>query len=151
MKIEPDWAKRRWLDFRQGHNLYLAFALSLMNFVVIAYVLALERVPLLNQLFPTIWTWIIFFITVYIPLAIILGHFHKKQQLATDQSELALHNPVTMFQMRRFDDISEAIEKICQRLDIQDISIPKWKDSGNDQSKVETRGLAKRKVINIDK
>ena len=127
-KKSIEWVKRRWFDLRSGHNFYLAFMMAVMNFVIISYALVLERVPVLNTIFPSMWIWIFFFIAVYIPASIMIGYFHKHTQLPTDQTEFALHNPVTMFQMKRLDEIAESIEKICQRLDIQGVEITRWKD-----------------------
>ena len=32
-----NWLKRRWLDFRNGHGIYLIFFLTLAQFVIIQY------------------------------------------------------------------------------------------------------------------
>ncbi|MGH9921799.1 MAG: hypothetical protein ACRD38_03505 [Nitrososphaerales archaeon] len=116
------------MDLRSGHTAYLAFILSIMNFVILSYVLALERMPILNQIFPTMWMWAVFYILVYIPAAMIIGHFHRHGQLHAEHVEQTLRNPVTIFELKRLDELAEAIEKICQRLSIEGIEIQKWKD-----------------------
>jgi len=130
--------RRWWLDLKQGHNFYIAFVLSLLNFIIISYSLALERLPLLNQIFPNMWMWVAFFIVTYIPLTITLGHFHRQEQLPTEQNESALQNPVTMFQMKRIDDIAETLEKICQRLDIKDVIGLEMLNKGIDIAKLNS-------------
>lgn len=122
------WVRRRWLDLRSGHTVYLAFILGMMNFIILSYALALERVPFLNQIFSSMWMWAVFYILVYIPAAMVIGYFHRHGQLPAEQVEHTLRNPVTIFQLKRLDELAEAIEKICQRLNIEGIEIQKWKD-----------------------
>ena len=40
-----NWFRRRWLDFRQGHSIYLVFIITFANFITIQYKLVLEKVP----------------------------------------------------------------------------------------------------------
>ena len=46
MKIRANrYFRRRWLDFRNGHSIYLVFLLNLVNFVLIVYNFAIIKVP----------------------------------------------------------------------------------------------------------
>jgi hypothetical protein len=87
------WFQRRWQDFRNGHSVYLSFALTFINFTVITFTLAVDRLPFLKELFPNMWHWAIFFICAYIPSAIIAGHFHMKKQVPREQEQLMDNNP----------------------------------------------------------
>ena len=52
MKYKKDnsWFRRRWLDFRQGHSIYLVFIMTFANFIAIQYKLVLEQIPVANTL-----------------------------------------------------------------------------------------------------
>ena len=42
--MKNGWLRRRWLDFRFGHSIYLIFALSFINFILIFHRLLIERI-----------------------------------------------------------------------------------------------------------
>ncbi len=85
--------QRRWYDFRVGHAVYLIFALSFGNFILISYRLLIERVPILNEFFSSLWYFVIIFILAYVPLSIILGAWHRKTQLRVEQDIVTRQNP----------------------------------------------------------
>ena len=43
--LEKIGIKRRWLDFRNGHSIYLVFLLTLVNFILIVYNFAILKIP----------------------------------------------------------------------------------------------------------
>ena len=88
------WINRRWYEFRAGHGSYLVFGLTFGNFILIAYRLLIEQVPELNTLFPHLYEFTFVFILAYAPLAVIIGHWHRKTQLATETSLYFLSNPL---------------------------------------------------------
>jgi len=77
--------RRRWYDFRMGHMTYLIFALSFANFILISHRLLIERVPILNEYFSSLWFFAIIFIIAYIPTSIFLGAWHRRTQLRVEQ------------------------------------------------------------------
>ena len=79
-----NWIKRRWAELRYGHSIYLGFAFSFFNFLLITYRLLVEQVPFLENVFPTLIIYFIVALIIYIPLAIVVGHFHRTRQLKTD-------------------------------------------------------------------
>ena len=91
-----EFLKRRWLEFRWGHTIYLGFLLSMINFIVITYTLLIERIGFFKELFPRLSLYIIFFIIIYPPLAILMGYLHRKKQLKTEQFLIGMMNPYTM-------------------------------------------------------
>ncbi len=99
--MRSNWIKRRWFDFRQGHSLYLIFVLTFSNFVLIFHRLLIERVPALEQIFSNLWMFIAVFVLAYIPVAILVGAWHKKKQLRIDQEYQIRENPMLakMFRM----------------------------------------------------
>src|SRR5687768_9887330 len=90
---DPLWLRRRWLDFRNGHSIYLIFLMSFMQFIVVTYTLAIERLTILEQLFPSMWTWGMMFLAAYLPAAIVIGHLHRKFQIPTETRQLHDANP----------------------------------------------------------
>jgi hypothetical protein len=87
-----NWLKRRWLDFRNGHGIYLVFLMTFANFVTIQYQLLIDRVPVLNSVFSNIWIFSIIFIIIYLPLGMIIGYWHRKNQFSVEQEALFSQN-----------------------------------------------------------
>ena len=77
--------RRRWYDFRNGHSLYLIFLLSFSNFILISHILLIERVTFLEQIFANLWFFVIVFILIYLPVAVLIGHWHKRTQIRVEQ------------------------------------------------------------------
>jgi hypothetical protein len=88
------WLRRRWLDFRNGHSIYLIFAMTFANFITIQYKLLIDKVPSLDWLFNSIWIFAIIFIAIYVPLGIIIGYWHRKSQWTVEQEALFRENKV---------------------------------------------------------
>ncbi len=85
--------RRRWYDFRLGHGLYLIFALSFVNFILITHRLLIERVPILNEYFSSLWFFAIIFVLAYIPISTIIGVWHRRTQLRVEQDIVTRQNP----------------------------------------------------------
>jgi len=92
--ISSDWFRRRWLDFRNGHSIYLVFAMTFANFITIQYQLLIDKLPLSAGIFSSIWIFAITFILFYVPLSIILGFWHRKSQWKVEQDALFRENKV---------------------------------------------------------
>jgi len=74
-----DWFKRRWWEFRQGHNVYLSFILGFIQFILIFY----AYLPQLHVYF-TLTLFAIVFLPSYGLAATILGHWHVKNIVPTE-------------------------------------------------------------------
>ena len=61
-KRDSNWFRRRWLDFRNGHSIYLIFIMTFANFVTIQYSLLIDKIPAINSIFNNIWTFAFVFI-----------------------------------------------------------------------------------------
>lgn len=92
--ISSDWFRRRWLDFRNGHSIYLVFAMTFANFITIQYQLLIDQLPYLEGIFNSIWIFAITFILFYVPLSIVLGYWHRKSQWKVEQDALFRENKV---------------------------------------------------------
>ena len=92
--MAKNWLRRRWFDFRNGHTIYLVFLLTFSNFVLIFHRLLVERVNFLNEIFSDLWFFIIMFALAYMPVAVLVGHWHKKTQLQVEQEMYTRQNPL---------------------------------------------------------
>lgn len=92
--MKRGWMRRRWFDFRQGHSVYLIFLLSFSNFILIFHRLLVERVEILNVIFSELWMFVVVFILAYIPIAIVIGAWHRRTQLKVDAEVAIRQNPL---------------------------------------------------------
>ncbi len=100
-----------WVYFRSGHGTYLVYTTALTNFVLIFYRLLVEQVSVFNTIFPSLTIFVITFLVLYIPVAILVGRWHFKTQLETDFVESTKYNPPLL-------KIIENQEKIMKHLKI---------------------------------
>lgn len=103
--MDKNWIKRRWFDFRNGHSLYLIFALTGANFILIFHRLLIERIPALNEIFGNLWFFALIFIIAYIPISVVVGVWHRKYQLKIDAEQSIKQNPVWAKFFRTLIDI----------------------------------------------
>lgn len=94
MVNRANWARRRWLDFRQGHTIYLAFLMTFANFITIQYALLVDRIPTLNSVFSNLWIFAAVFVAAYFPISILVGYWHRKSQWKIEQDALFNENVV---------------------------------------------------------
>ena len=92
--ISSDWLRRRWLDFRNGHSIYLIFVMTFANFITIQYQLLIDKLPYWGGFFNSIWIFAILFIMLYVPMGIIIGYWHRKSQWKVEQDALFRENKV---------------------------------------------------------
>ena len=88
-----------------GHNTYLIFTLTGANFVLIFHRLFIERVPVLAETFSNLWVFALAFLSVYVPCALIIGHWHKKTQLKVDAEQQIRRNTLQAQMFRVMIDI----------------------------------------------
>jgi uncharacterized membrane protein YraQ (UPF0718 family) len=123
-KRRNSWVRRRWLDFRQGHTIYLVFAMTFLNFITIQYALLIDRVPVLSSVF-SMWTFAIIFLVAYVPLAIVIGYWHRKSQWKIEQEAMFSENVVQAFMINLVEgkvteeereEMREMLKKIIKKL-----------------------------------
>jgi len=112
------WIRRRWFDFRQGHSIYLIFAMSFANFVLIFYRLLVEEVEILSQIFSTLWIFVVVFLLTYIPVAILIGLWHRRTQMKVEGEQILRHNP---FFARIFRVLIDMVDGKASKEEIEDI------------------------------
>jgi hypothetical protein len=89
-----NWVRRRWLDFRNGHTIYLIFLMTFANFVTIQYQLLLQRVPAIHSLHINIWIFGLLFVAIYLPLGMIIGYWHRKNQFSVEAEAMFNQNQI---------------------------------------------------------
>ena len=99
--------KRRWFDFRNGHSIYLIFFLSFSNFVLIFHRLLIERISFLDGILSDLWVFALIFILLYIPVAILIGAWHKRNQIRIETDVVFSQYPTLAKMFRLLIDMGE--------------------------------------------
>jgi hypothetical protein len=73
---------RMWYYFRNGWSTYFAFILAAINTLTVTYYLAIEKIPMLQTIFPSFIQYIVIVTTIGIPLLVIIGYAHFKKTKA---------------------------------------------------------------------
>jgi hypothetical protein len=99
--------------------------MAFIQFVVVTYALALENIDLLKEIFPNMWMWGVTFVALYLPLAILIGHLHRKLQMPTEQKQLIYTNPYIYYtqpgreQLFHFPVITLGLKAQLQMMSLQ--------------------------------
>lgn len=105
--MNETWVRRRWYDFRQGHGMYLVFAMSFVNFVLIFYRLLIEQIDFLGDLFSNLWIFLVIFLALYIPTAVLIGNWHRKTQMRIEHEQSMKQSPLMAKNFRVILDLLE--------------------------------------------
>jgi len=62
-----------------GWSTYFAFVFAAINTLVTTYYLAIERLPSLKELFPTFAYYVIFLVSIGLPVLVAIGYIHYKK------------------------------------------------------------------------
>ena len=91
MVVKNKYIKRRWLDFRNGHSIYLVFLLTLVNFILIVYNFAILKLPFISS-FLNLPLFVVVFFLIYIPAAILIGYWHRRNQYSVENEAMVQEN-----------------------------------------------------------
>ena len=94
-----------WYDARTGSTIYLLFALSFVNFILISYRYLLETDPQTEELFSNLWVFGVIFLVTYIPISILIGFWHRRTQLSVENYIQQKESPVFCKLVRNILDI----------------------------------------------
>lgn len=84
---------RAWFYFRQGWSTYFAFVLAAVNTLTVTYYLAIDQAPILKELFPSFIFYMVFTVSVGIPLLIFIGYIHyKKSPSYTSEADVTVES-----------------------------------------------------------
>ncbi|MDH3487474.1 MAG: hypothetical protein OEL82_05460 [Nitrosopumilus sp.] len=101
----------------------MIFLLTFANFVLIFHRLLIERIEFLDQVFSELWVFALFFVLIYIPLAILIGAWHRKTQIKIENEVILRQNPLWAKMFRTLIDIElkqiskEELDETRQLLD----------------------------------
>ena len=112
------WFRRRWYDFRQGHGMYLVFAMSFVNFVLIFYRLLIEQIDFLGDLFSNLWIFVAVFLVIYIPAAILIGNWHRKTQMRIEHEQSMKQSPLMA---KNFRILLDLLEGKASKKEVEDL------------------------------
>ena len=98
LQIKP---RKRFYDFRIGHTLYLIFFISFANFILIFHRLFIERMGIDISLS----LFMLIFVILYIPSAIVIGVLHRRYQLKIETSMIMERNIYFAKMIRGLTDI----------------------------------------------
>src|SRR5919198_4540975 len=84
--------QKGWLDFRNGHSVYLSFILTFMNSILISYHFAVSQFELLDNVFFNIALFALFFMGLYVPASVIIGYWHRRHQWTIENEALLQEN-----------------------------------------------------------
>jgi hypothetical protein len=73
---------RAWYYFRQGWSIYFAFIFSAINTFTVTYYLAIQKAPILKELFPSFALYVIITTAIGIPILTIVGYVHVRRSAA---------------------------------------------------------------------
>jgi hypothetical protein len=94
LQIKTNMVRRLWLDFRNGHTIYLVFLMTFANFITIQYALLVDRVPSLSSVFSNLWLFAAMFVAAYVPISVVVGYWHRKSQMKVEQEAFFNENVV---------------------------------------------------------
>jgi len=84
---------RAWYYFRMGWSTYFAFVLAAINTLTVTYYLAIEKAPFLQEIFSSFLIYILFAVSIGIPLLIGIGYIHyKKSPSFTSESDITVES-----------------------------------------------------------
>ena len=86
---------RGWYYLRTGWTTYFAFIFASVNTLVVTYYLAIEKIPDLQTIFPTFFSYVLTLSVIGIPILIITGyiHFQKSHAYGSEAEIAAEQNP----------------------------------------------------------
>ena len=77
-----------------GHSVYLIFLMSFANFMLIFHRLLIERIDWLNDLLGDLWVFAVLFVIMYVPVAIAVGAWHRRNQIKVETDIRMLQSPL---------------------------------------------------------
>ena len=144
--MKNNFFRIRWLDFRQGHGIYLAFFIYFADTILIQYNLLIDRLPFLDPfLGANIIGFAIIFIALYVPLAIIIGYWHRKSQWTVEVEALFKENKVGAMMWLFVIDLVEGKINEKEKKEMREmlLKITKGKRKSSPEDTNEKTGLEK--------
>jgi len=100
---------RAWFYFRQGWTTYFAFIFAAINTMVVTYYLAVENIPILQNIFPSFYVYLALTASIGIPLLIFVGYAHQKKT-ASYKTEADIYYESNPHSLRTYNDVELLLE-----------------------------------------
>lgn len=68
--------------------------MTFANFITIQYALLIDRIPALSSFFSNLLFFAVIFLAAYVPIAIIIGYWHRKTQWRTEAEAMFNENVI---------------------------------------------------------
>jgi hypothetical protein len=94
------WLQKRYFEFRAGNNIYVGFSIALANFILIAYRFFIESIVDMYEVAIDLAFFTVLFLIAYIPLTLVVGHWHYRQQEKIVQTMQFLQSPAVIRALR---------------------------------------------------
>ena len=105
MIIPKNFTRKLWWDGRMGHNTYLIFLLTFVNFILITYSYLIDGSVIFEKFISDLWLFSIVFIILYVPVSILIGKWHTDTQISIDQTIQYHENPIVARMVRTLLDV----------------------------------------------
>ena len=99
---------RGWYYFRMGWSTYFAFIFAAINTLTVTYYLAIQKYPILRNLFPDFIQYVLIISLAGIPILIIIGYVHYKKSRAF-RSEVDILFETNQYELRILSNIEMTI------------------------------------------
>ena len=94
MGNQNKWFRKRWLEGRFGHSIYLMYGLTFVNFILIVYRFLIEQDSFFSLVIENLWIFMAIFLVSYIPVSIIIGRWHTQNQMWVENYLKRLEDPL---------------------------------------------------------
>ncbi|MHA2503568.1 MAG: hypothetical protein ACXAE3_11945 [Candidatus Kariarchaeaceae archaeon] len=106
--------------FIRGHSNWLAYPVSLLNFVSITFYLLIENLTIIPEEFKLFRYYILFFVMTYIPGAIIIGYLDMTRGAYRVEQKIAKElSPIWRDVFEQFSQIERNQALIMEKLDME--------------------------------
>jgi hypothetical protein len=119
---------RGWYYFRNGWSVYFAFIFAAINTLTVTFYLAIEKYPLLQEIFPSFIHYVVIVSLIGIPVLTIIGYVHYKKSSAF-RAEASVH-----FESNPFPRRTLVNSEIILKLNLEILEILKKSNTNLDES-----------------
>ncbi len=117
MAKKSNKAFRSWYYFRMGWSTYFAFIFAAINTLTVTYYLAIEKIPILEIIFPNFIQYVVIVSGIAIPFLVLIGYAHYKRTKAF-QTEIEILIESNPFAARNIANSEMILELNLKSLNI---------------------------------
>jgi len=104
--------------FIRGHSNWLAYPISMLNFISISFYLLIDNLSIIPDEFKLLRYYVILFIFTYIPGAVLIGYFDMNKGAYRVEQRMAKElSPIWKDVFNQFEEIQNNQKEIMSRLE----------------------------------